>query len=222
MQLVVFDLDGTLIDSARDLAASVNAALERLSPGTPPIPLERVRTFIGDGAAMLVSRTLAAAGVAVPKEQALPVFMECYEARLLDTTALYPGVRESLDALADRRLMVLTNKPGEMSRRILEGLGVAARFARICGAGEVPAKKPDPAGLRMLLDEAGTPPGDAVMVGDSAIDVRTGRAAGVLTVGVTYGLDPGSLEAEPPDVLIGDLRQLAPRLDALPRPTVLP
>jgi phosphoglycolate phosphatase len=212
VDLVVFDLDGTLVDSAGDLAASVNAALERLAPGIPPVPLEKVRTFIGEGAGTLVARTLAAAGVNVSTEVALPVFLECYRARLLDTTVLYPGVLEALDALRDRTLAVLTNKPGEMSRRILDGLGVADRFARIWGAGDVPAKKPDPAGLRMLLHEAEIPLAAAVLVGDSAIDVRTGRAAGVLTVGVTYGLDPTSLEAVPPDVLIGDLRELAPRL----------
>jgi phosphoglycolate phosphatase len=212
VDLVVFDLDGTLIDSGGDLARSVNAALERLAPGTPPVPLDRVRTFIGDGAAMLVARTLAAAGVSVSKEEALPVFLDCYQARLLDTTVLYPGVLESLDALRDRTLVVLTNKPGDMSRRILDGLGVAGRFERICGAGDVPAKKPDPSGLRSILDQTGTAPEAAVLVGDSAIDVRTGRAAGVLTVGVTYGLDPASLEASPPDVLIADLRELAPRL----------
>jgi phosphoglycolate phosphatase len=212
--LVVFDLDGTLIDSARDLAASVNAALERLAPGTPPVPPERVRTFIGDGAGTLVARTLAAAGVDITTEQALPVFLECYSARLLETTALYPGVAEALDALQDRRLAVLTNKPGDMSRTILAGLGVAGRFARICGAGDVPAKKPDPAGLQMLLAEAGVGPQAAVLVGDSAIDVRTGRAAGVRTIGVTYGLDPGSLRATPPDLLVDDLRELPGRLAA--------
>jgi phosphoglycolate phosphatase len=212
VELVVFDLDGTLIDSAGDLAASVNAALQRLAPQSPAVPLEQVRAFIGDGAAMLVARTLAAAGVSVAPEAALPVFLECYEARLLDTTVLYPGVRESLDALRDRTLAVLTNKPGRMSRRILDGLGVAGRFARICGAGDVPAKKPDPAGLRMLLDEAGVRPSSAVLVGDSAIDVRTGRAAGVRTVGVTYGLDPESLRAVPPDLMIHDLRELPARL----------
>jgi len=212
VDLVVFDLDGTLIDSAGDLAASVNAALQRLSPRSLPVSLERVRTFIGDGAAMLVARTLAAAGVSVSPDAALPVFLECYSERLLDTTVLYPGVAEALDALRDRTLAVLTNKPGEMSRRILEGLGVAGRFARICGAGDVPAKKPDPAGLRMLLDEAGIPPSGAALVGDSAIDVRTGRAAGVRTVGVTYGLDRDSLRASPPDDLIDDLRELAARL----------
>jgi phosphoglycolate phosphatase len=223
VELVVFDLDGTLIDSAGDLAASVNATLERLAPGSPPLPAAQVRTFIGDGAAMLVTRTLAAAGVEVPTEAALPVFLDCYEARLLDTTVLYPGVVEALDALRDRTLAVLTNKPGAMSRRILAGLGVEDRFARVAGAGDVPAKKPDPAGLRLLLAETGIPPESAVLVGDSAIDVRTGRAAGVRTVGVTYGLDPSSLRAAPPDITIGDLRELAPRLARpFPVPTVLP
>jgi len=161
---------------------------------------------------MLVARTLVAAGLKVPAEAALPVFLECYSARLLDTTVLYPGVLEALDAFRDRRLAVLINKLGEMSRRILGGLGVEGRFARIWGAGDVPAKKPDPAGLRLLLAETGVPPESAVLVGDSAIDVRTGRAAGVLTVGVTYGLDPASLDAVPPDLVIGDLRELAARV----------
>jgi phosphoglycolate phosphatase len=214
VELVVFDLDGTLIDSARDLATSVNAALARLAPAAPAVPLEKVRTFIGDGAAMLVARTLADAGVSLALEVALPVFLECYGTRLLDTTRLYPGVAEALDALRDRTLAVLTNKPGDMSRRILEGLGVAGRFARIWGAGDVPAKKPDPAGLQRLLGESGVAPAAAVLIGDSAIDVRTGRAAGVRTVGVTYGLDPEGLRAEAPDDLIDDLRALPALLAA--------
>lgn len=210
--LVVFDLDGTLIDSVGDLAASVNAMLARLAAGTPAVPPAIVRTFIGDGARTLVARTLARARLSIPVDEALPVFLDCYAQRLLETTVLYPGVVEALDALRSRRLAVLTNKPGDMSRRILAGLGVDGRFARICGAGDVPAKKPDPAGLRWLLQDAGVPAESAVLVGDSAIDVRTGRAAGVLTVGVTYGLDPASLQAVPPDILIDDLRELESRL----------
>jgi phosphoglycolate phosphatase len=210
--LVVFDLDGTLIDSARDLAASVNAALERLAPGTPPVPPERVRTFIGDGAGTLVARTLAAAGVDITTEQALPVFLECYSARLLETTALYPGVAEALDALRDRRLAVLTNKPGDMSRTILEGLGVAGRFFRIYGAGDVDSRKPDPAGLKRIAEEAGVDVHAAVMVGDSGIDVLTGRAAGALTAGVTYGFDAESFRDHPPDLLVRSLTELADRL----------
>jgi len=216
-ELVVFDLDGTLIDSARDLGAAVNEALQRLAPGTAPVPLDTVRTFIGEGAGMLVSRAVAATGVALSTDAVRPVFLDCYSSRLLDTTTLYPGVAEALDALGDRTLAVLTNKPGGMSRRILSGLGVAGRFAWICGAGDVPTRKPDPSGLRLLLDRAAVAPGAAVIVGDSAIDVRTGRAAGVRTVGVTYGLDPASLHAAPPDLLIDDLRELPGRL-AAPEP----
>src|SRR5439155_4122916 len=124
--------------------------------------------FIGDGAALLVARTLRAGGVSVSTEEALPVFLDCYRARMLDTTVLYAGVLESLDALGDRTLAVLTNKPGDMSRRILDGLGVTGRFARICGGGAVPAKKPDPAGLRWLLHPTATAPEAAALVGDSA------------------------------------------------------
>lgn len=206
--LVVFDLDGTLVDSSRDLATAVNAALTRIAPEASPIPLDVVRAFIGSGARMLVARSLARAGLPHPVEDVLPVFLECYRGCLLETTTLYPGAREALEGLDGRTLAVLTNKPGDMSRAILHGLGVASRFARIYGGGDVPGKKPDPAGLRRLLEETGSAAAEAVMVGDSAIDVRTGRAAGVRTVGVTYGFDPESLAAEPPDLLIHDLREL--------------
>ena len=206
--LVVFDLDGTLIDSAADLAAAVNATLARLSPATPPLPLERIRSFVGHGAGMLVARALLAAGLPDRPEEILPLYLDVYRGRMLDQTRLYPGVAEALDALRGHTLAVLTNKPGDMSRAILAGLGVADRFARICGAEDVPAKKPDPAGLRLLMADAGTGPESVAMVGDSPVDVRTGRAAGVLTVGVSYGLDPDGLRAEPPDVLLDDLRAL--------------
>jgi phosphoglycolate phosphatase len=218
--LVVFDLDGTLVDASRDLAAAVNAAISTLAPGAAPLPLEVVRSFVGDGARLLVSRSLAAAGLGRGVEEVLPVFLDCYRQRLLDSTCLYPGVLEALDLLRDRRLAVLTNKPGDLSRAILSGLGVADRFARVWGGGDFPGRKPDPAGLRLLMEELGAAPGETLMVGDSAVDVRTGRAAGVRTVGVTYGLSPASLSEEPPDQLIGDLRELTRLLDCTP--TVLP
>jgi phosphoglycolate phosphatase len=207
--LVVFDLDGTLIDSSADLAGAVNATLARIAPGTPPLPLDRVRSLVGHGAGLLVARALKEAGLPRRPEDVLPVFLEVYRGRMLEETSLYPGVAEGLGALRGYTLAVLTNKPGDMSRAILEGLGVAGRFARICGPEDVPGKKPDPAGLRWLMADAGTGPGDTAMVGDSAVDVRTGRAAGVLTVGVPYGLDPEGLRLEPPDVTIDDLRELA-------------
>jgi phosphoglycolate phosphatase len=205
---VVFDLDGTLVDSLRDLATALNATLAHISPATPPLPLETVRAFVGDGAGILVARTLARAGLSVRPEEVLPVFLERYAGCLLASTVLFPGVREALDALRPRHLAVLTNKPGNMSRAILAGLGVAERFFRIYGGGDLATRKPDPAGLLRLLAEVGVPPEEAMMVGDSAVDVRTGRAAGVRTVGVTYGLDPEGLRQEGPDHLLGDLRDL--------------
>ena len=206
--LVVFDLDGTLIDSTADLAAAVNATLARIAPAAPALPLDRIRSFVGHGAGTLVARALAEAGLPARPEEVLPVFLEVYRRGMLNETTLYPGVAEGLDLLEGYALAVLTNKPGDMARAILEGLGVAGRFARICGPEDVPARKPDPAGLRWLMAEAGAGPEATAMVGDSPVDVRTGREAGVLTVGVSYGLDPEGLRAEPPDVMLDDLRAL--------------
>jgi len=210
--LVVFDLDGTLIDSSRDLAAAVNRALQRTSPGVAGLPEDLVRSFIGSGARVLITRTLAQAGLTRSVDEVLPVFLEEYGRGLLDATRLYPGTAEALDRLRFCPLAVLTNKPGDMSRAILEGLGVKDRFFRIYGAGDVEARKPDPGGLRRIAEEAEVDPRAAVMVGDSGIDVQTGRAAGALTAGVTYGFDTGSFRDDPPDLLVSSLTELADRL----------
>jgi len=207
--LVVFDLDGTLVDSSGDLAAALNETLQRLRPGTPRLPVDDVRSMIGEGALNLIGKGLRAAGLSETPQDALPLFLECYRPRLLERTRLYPGVREALEALASRHLAVLTNKPGDFSRAILEGLDVARFFRRVYGGGDLPGKKPDPVGLQRLLAETGTRPEGAVMVGDSAIDVRTGRAAGVRTIGVAYGFDPEGLAREAPDLMVDDLRGLA-------------
>ncbi len=207
-RLLFFDLDGTLVDSSRYLAAATNAALQRLLPGTPEIPLPVVISFVGEGARVLVERALRHARSGIPADEVLPVFFECYSERLLDTTRLYDGIREALDALAGQTLAVLTNKPGHFSRRILEGLGVAPRFARIWGAGDVPARKPDPGGLLRLAAELGADPAEAWMIGDSAIDVRTARAAGVRIAGALWGLDPPALQAAGPDRLLAHPREI--------------
>jgi len=208
-RLLVFDLDGTLVDSSRDIAASVNAALARVAPGAAEIPLEAILSFVGEGARLLVERSLRHAGLGLSADELLPLYLECYATRLLDTTRLYPGVAEALDALAGTTLAVLTNKPGDLSRAILEGLGVAGRFARVCGAGDVPSRKPDPTGLLLLMAGARALPGETWMVGDSATDVDVARAAGVRVAGVTWGFHPGPLRAAGADRLIDEPRDLA-------------
>lgn len=214
-RLLVLDLDGTLVDSSRDIAASVNDTLQLLRPGSASISLDRILDFVGEGARLLVERSLDEARlVGLPIEAALAVYLDCYQERLLDTTRLYPGVGDALAALGttDTQLAVLTNKPGDMSRTILEGLGVSAHFARILGAGDVPARKPDPSGLLALLAELGIARPEAWMVGDSATDVQTARAAGVRVAGVAWGFHPQALRAAGPDRVLdhpGDLVRLA-------------
>jgi phosphoglycolate phosphatase len=209
-QLLVFDLDGTLVDSSRDIAASLNAALRRFAPDAAELPLERIIAFVGEGARLLVERALAHTGLPLDPERTLSAYLEEYERRLLDTTRLYDGLEEALEAAAagGATLAVLSNKPGHLSRAVLQGLGVAARFARVLGAGDVP-RKPDPAGLLSLLGELRAEPGRAWMVGDSATDVRTARAAAVRAAGVTWGFHPQALIAAGPDRLLERPGELA-------------
>ena len=205
---MVFDLDGTLVDSIRDIAAAVKEALGHVAPGARPLDEGEIHAFVGEGARTLIVRSLAAAGIDRPVEDVLPFYLETYRRRLLDTTAFYPGATEALEALKDRTLCVLTNKQGDLSRALLAGLGASHRFARIWGGGDVPSLKPDPAGLLRLMAEAGARPEETVMVGDSPVDVATGRAAAVFTVGVTFGLDPRGVVDARPDAVVADLRDL--------------
>jgi phosphoglycolate phosphatase len=211
-RLVVFDLDGTLIDSSRDLAAAVNRALRRRSRTRPPSP--KRRALVHRQRSARPDHPQRGRGPAWTRsvDEVLSLFLEEYRRGLLDATRLYPGTEDALDRLRDRPLAVLTNKPGDMSRTILEGLGVAGRFFRIYGAGDVDSRKPDPAGLKRIAEEAGVDVQAAVMVGDSGIDVLTGRAAGALTAGVTYGFDVDSFRDHPPDLLVRSLTELADRL----------
>jgi phosphoglycolate phosphatase len=207
-RLLVFDLDGTLADSSRDLASALKATFARLAPEASPVPLAAVVSYVGEGARVLVERSLRHAGITLPVDDVLKVYLECYRDRLLDETRLYPGVADALGALAGETLAVLTNKPGEMSRAILQGLGVAPRFARIWGPEDVPARKPNPAGLFRLLDELGVQADQAWMIGDSRTDVEAARGAGVRVAGVTWGFQPDALRAAGPDLLIDDPRGL--------------
>lgn len=218
VRLVAFDLDGTLIDASLDIASAVNATLARVAPGTPALSDDQVRAFIGDGALRLLEKAFAATGIDLPAAPVVPVFVEAYRAHLVDRTFLYPGVEEALAGLRGLHLAVLTNKPGELSRAILEALGIAPHFAQVVGGGDVPTKKPDPEGMKLLLARAGVPPHQAMLVGDSGVDIATGRAAGVVTVGVTFGFDAPGMRAAGPDRVIDDLRDLPRLLHPRPQP----
>lgn len=196
-RLFVFDLDGTLIDSRRDLADSVNALL--IECGAPPLAEERVGRMVGDGAATLVARAFAAGGIPMPSD-ALSRFLAIYARHLTDHTRPYDGIPDVLAQLRGRPalLAVLTNKPLQSTRTILERLDLARYFATelvLGGDGPFP-RKPDPSGLRSLLESTSTPPESAVLVGDSMIDCRTARAAGTRLCIARYGFGFDTFPAE--------------------------
>ena len=198
---VAFDLDGTLIDSRADLAGAVNHVLRTL--GFPARPPETLYGYVGEGARVLVQRALGPARED-RLEEAVALFMEHYAAHLLDATRPYPGIVETLAALERRAvaLSILSNKPEAMSRSILDGLGLAQRFVEVIGGNSLASRKPDPAGLEHLGCLTHTPRERMLLVGDSAVDVRTARAAQVAFCGVAWGLTPESLAAAAPERMI--------------------
>ena len=199
VNLIVFDLDGTLIDSRHDLADAANALI--VERGGEPLPVERIAEMVGEGAAVLVRRALAASGLDSESAGALPRFLALYDERLLNHTTVYDGIAEALRALQSRAMLaVLTNKPTAASQRILEGLGVAGAFRWVAGADSPFPRKPDPAALHDLMRRAGAGPNETIMVGDSAIDLRTARAGGVriclARYGFGYRIDPADLHGD--------------------------
>ena len=198
---VVFDLDGTLVDTKDDLADAVNVTLRAL--GLPPQDRPTLWSYVGHGARVLLERALGAEHAHL-LEPAVAIFMPWYRAHLLDRSALYPGLVPVLESLAAEETVfsVLTNKPEDMSRAIVHGLGLAARFPRIVGGDSLGTKKPDPSGLLRLVEDAAVPAARTLMVGDSAIDVTTGRNAGVATCGVLWGFSGPSVRDSAADVLI--------------------
>ena len=209
MRLLIFDLDGTLIDSKLDLAHSVNAT--RAYMGMGPLAHDIVASYVGNGAPVLIRRVLGPKASEEQIAQALDYFIRYYAEHCLDNTVLYPGVKEALDELHGQRdvsMAVLTNKPVRISGHIINGLGCGDLFFRVYGGNSFDRKKPDPVGVEKLLEESGAARETAMMVGDSAVDVRTARNANIRACGVTYGLQPESFAAEPPDFTIDDLREL--------------
>jgi phosphoglycolate phosphatase len=218
--IVVFDLDGTLIDSARDLADSISEMVQDY--GAPPLALDDVVQMVGDGAPILVRRALTRAGLNPKPEEALARFLKIYDRRLLDHTAPYDGVAESLSlAVKYGPLAVLTNKPLGPAIGILESLGLRGFFSRIIGGDSDYGRKPDPAGLLSLQSLA---PGDQlVMVGDSPADWKTAVAARVPFVFARYGFGASKFGAEPPEtrLVIDHARELTSSLDAARAPIVM-
>ena len=214
IKLVIFDLDGTLIDSRLDLVHSVNAALRHI--GRPALPDDVIASYVGDGAPILIQRALG--GEAVDEaivRQGLQFFLSYYREHKLDHTTVYEGVREALTTVQrssngrPRRLAVLSNKPVGPSRAIVEALGLGPFFTQIYGGNSFATKKPDPEGARKLLEENGVRPEEAAIIGDSHVDVETGRNAGLWTVGVNYGFAPHTLEEAKPDVLVDTPEEMA-------------
>jgi phosphoglycolate phosphatase len=205
-QLLIFDLDGTLVDSRADLATAVN--LMRAHFGLTPLSLDTVTRFIGNGVRVLVTRALEGTGIDI--DQAMAVQRPLYIANLVNQTTLYPGVLEGLDILhsAGHTLAVATNKPIEASNRILDHLGIANLFIAILGGGSVPNLKPHPEMVETLMHKAGIPPRNTWVIGDNYTDLECARNANASSIFVTYGY--GTPGAETPTRQVNSFKELLP------------
>ena len=208
IQLIIYDLDGTLIDSRRDIAEAVNGTLREL--GLEDLPVERVSTFVGSGVKNLIEQALKeTGGKAGALERSIKLFRRLYGEHLLDHTRLYPAVRKVLEFFKDRKQAVITNKPEDFSHKILRGLGIDSYFFRVLGGDGGFPKKPAPEPLLEIVQSAGVSIEKAVLVGDSATDVETGRNAGVKTLAVTYGFGSRlEIERAKPNLILNDLMEL--------------
>jgi phosphoglycolate phosphatase len=218
LKLLIFDLDGTLVDSRIDLANSINAMLRHYAK--PELPNDVIASYIGNGAPMLVRRSLGDPDDEAFVQEALLYFMAYYREHKLDTTYVYDGIKEALDQIRNThngasapvqplKMAVLSNKPVGPSQAIVDALGLAPYFFQVYGGNSFHTKKPDPAGVAALLEQSGARPHETVIIGDSDVDILTARNAGAYSVGVTYGLAPHTLEDAPPDVLIDHPQELA-------------
>ncbi|HEX2135956.1 MAG TPA: HAD family hydrolase [Microvirga sp.] len=218
--IAVFDLDGTLADTIHDLIGTLNVVLGH--EGVPRLSVQDGRAMVSAGARALIERGLAAAGrevVPARLDELHRLFLAHYSEHLCDATSLFPGVVDALDRLeaAGFRLAVCTNKHEAYSVEVLEGLGVAHRFAAICGRDSFPYFKPDPRHLLLTVEKAGGDPGRAVMVGDSITDIATARAAGIPAVAVSFGYSDIPVDRLQPDIVIDHYGELFAAVQMLTR-----
>jgi len=207
VRALIFDLDGTLIDSKQDLIHSVNAMLRELGRGE--LAEETISGYIGHGAPQLVARALGDGCTEAERQRALQFFLSYYELHKMDTTCAYPGVAETLEKLANMPMAVLTNKPVRISVRILDAMGLAKYFRAIYGGNSFETKKPDPLGARTILRELGAEPQQALLVGDSEVDVQTARNAGMLAAAVNYGFGVHDRGVHPADIYLERFGELS-------------
>jgi len=217
-QTIVFDLDGTLIDTAPDLVDTLNVVFAQ--EGLPPVPYETARNLIGGGARAMIARGIEAEGLVVAPaklEQMFADFIEHYSAHIALRSRPFPGVIDALDALAGRgcRFAVCTNKLERLSVLLLEELKIADRFEAICGQDTFGIQKPDPEVLRRTIAAAGGSPHRAIMIGDSATDIRTARAAGIPVIAVDFGYSERPVSEFAPDHIISHFEQLPASVAAI-------
>jgi phosphoglycolate phosphatase len=208
IRALIFDLDGTLIDSKQDLVLSVNATLRAI--GREELPADRVASYVGSGAPVLIGKALGGSPDSKELQRALRYFLSHYEQHKLDNTRAYPGVREALVRLNGTPMAVLTNKPANISVRILEGLGLAQFFQVIYGGNSFATKKPDPLGANTVLSDLQAAASEAAMVGDSEVDVQTARNAGMISAIVNFGFGIHDRGKYPADVYLDRMEELLP------------
>jgi phosphoglycolate phosphatase len=210
VRALIFDLDGTLIDSKGDLIHSVNAMLGEM--GRARLDEDTISGYIGHGAPLLVSRALGSNAKEDDLRRALQFFLAYYEEHKLDTTCAYPGVADALAELSRKNvpMAVLTNKPVKISVRILEALGLSAHFRAIYGGNSFETKKPDPFGANTILSEFGAAPRETMLIGDSEVDVQTARNARMIAVAVNYGFGVHDRTQHPADIYLEKLSDLVP------------
>ena len=212
VRAIIFDLDGTLIDSKLDLVHSVNATLRELK--RPDLSEEIISSYIGNGAPVLVAKSLGPDSAPTELDRRPQILPHHYESHKMDHTCAYPGVAEALEHLSAMPMAVLTNKPERISVRILEALGLAKYFRAIYGGNTFSTKKPDPLGVNTILREFSARPNEALLIGDSEVDVQTARNANIFSAVVNYGFGIHDRAAHPADLYLDRLLDIVPALSA--------